>query len=252
MDNSVPEFPSDKIPVFSPPEPAPAQEANPKILSFLGLVIVLFLLSFSVYFYLQNLALKQEIALQSSTRQAPALSVISPQPSVLPSPSPDPTISWLIYSHPLHGYVLKYPPTWFINEQGTNITYNDRLTLTKNNYKITIWSNLQANPGGSQKQVPSQPIKLSGLDLYKRQLGEDLIHQTISWEISSSDSSPTFNYKGKNYEINLTYPLSLKDQPETAAILLEFDQILSTFKFVEPSPSSLLELPNSPSADNNF
>ncbi|MCX6816941.1 MAG: hypothetical protein NTZ93_03685 [Candidatus Beckwithbacteria bacterium] len=207
---------ADNFPIFTPEPPKKSSS---------GFLVILVFLLFGVTAFLanQNLTLKQKITqLKSSPSPAPALA----------SPSPDITADWQTYTNPAQGYSLKYPSAWQINDSAATVDINNKLTLTENNYLITIYANIQGVSGGGQ-QFPSTPIKVSGLDLYKRDIGDNLYSNTGSWEISASDSSPTFEYQDKTYEINLVYPLADKGSDNYKANLATFDQILGTFQFAD-------------------
>lgn len=208
------------------PEPRPKKSWR-----WLWLPLLMIILGGVTAFAWQTYQLKQEIG-QIKTSASPSPIIASPQPSAIVSPTPDPTASWPIYTNKLHEYFLKHPVDWQVNSQTAEVNINSKLVLSKNNYQIVIYANLEGF-GGTRSQVPATPIMVSGLDLFKREIGDNHYSQTGSWEISASDSSPTFKYKDKTYEIYLTYPLPEKNSVEYKAVLNTFDQILSTFKFTD-------------------
>lgn len=224
-------------PIAPPPTPPPVPPAEPPIfsprppkkksLAWLIIPLLIFILPLSAYFVFQINKFKQQ--LNQPTHAA------SPSPVVvLPSPSPSLTADWPTYNNQVQNYSFQYPSDWQINETGASVDINNKLTLTKNNYTITIYANIQG-VGGTAKQVPSTPITVAGLNLFKRDIGDNLYQNTGSFEISSSDSNPTFKYQDKTYEIYLTFPLAEKGTEPYLANLQTFDLLLSTFKFATSS-----------------
>ncbi len=240
----------DNPPIQPPIPPTPLVSPEPpqkKSLAWLIIPLLIFLLAFGGYFVIQINKFKQQLNQPTSTA--------APSPVVvLPSLSPDLTADWQTYTNQKQSYSLKYPTSWQINETGATVDINNKLTLAKDNYIITIYANIQGI-GGTAKQVPSIPITVAGLNLFKRDIGDNLYENTGSFEISASDSSPTFKYQDKTYEIYLTYPLAEKGTQAYLANLQTFDLILSTFKFVdsiepESSPSTPLAKIPTISTDN--
>lgn len=224
---SPPPVPPAEPPIFPPPPP--------KKKSFVWLIIplLIFLLPLIAYFVFQINKFKQQLNQPTSTA--------NPSPvATLPSPSPSLTADWATYTNQIQNYSFQYPSEdWQINETSAKVDINNKLTLTKGNYIITIYANIQGIGGGTKK-VPSIPITVAGLNLYKRDIGDNLYDNTGSFEISASDSSPTFKYQDKTYEIYLTYPLAEKGTEAYLANLKEFDLLLSTFRFTEKTNSSCL------------
>lgn len=217
------------------PTPPPVVPAEPPIISpqppqkkslaWLIIPLLIFVLPISGYFIFQINKFKQQLNQPTPTT--------TPSPVVvLPSPSPSLTADWPTYHNQVQNYSFQYPSDWQINETGASVDINNKLTLTKNNYTITIYANIQGI-GGTAKQVPSTPITVAGLNLFKRDIGDNLYDNTGSLEISASDSNPTFKYQNKTYEIYLTYPLAEKGTEAYLANLQTFDLLLSTFKFTD-------------------
>jgi len=223
--------PSPPVPPVIPPRP-PVFPQPPKKKSPAWLIIplLIFILPLSAYFVFQINKFRQQL-----NQPAPTASPVV----VSPSPSPSLTADWPAYHNQVQNYSFQYPRDWQINEAAAAVDINNKLTLTKDNYLITIYANIQG-VGGTARQVSSTPITVAGLNLYKRDIGDNLYDNTGSFEISASDSSPTFKYQDKTYEIYLTYPLAEKGTAAYLANLTTFDLLLSTFKFtpvvISPSP----------------
>ena len=199
--------------------PQPPQEKSPQGI-FIVLALILIVGAVFAYKYYQ---LKQ------------AVTPVQPSPTSIVSPESveevnDPTADWLSYENLVQNYSFKYPSDWQLDEKVASVDINNKLTLAKDNYIITIYSNIQGVQG-TNKQVPSTSITLAGLNLFKRDIGDNLYNNTGSFEISASDSTPTFKYQDKTYEIYITYPLAEKGTTSYQTNLITFDKILSTFKF---------------------
>ena len=223
--------PSPPVPPVIPPRP-PVFPQPPKKKSPAWLIIplLILILPIAAYFVFQINKFQYQLN-QPSLTASPVV--------VLPSPSPSLTADWPAYHNQVQNYSFQYPRDWQINEAAAAVDINNKLTLTKDNYLITIYANIQG-VGGTARQVSSTPITVAGLNLYKRDIGDNLYDNTGSFEISASDSSPTFKYQDKTYEIYLTYPLAEKGTAAYLANLTTFDLLLSTFKFtpvvISPSP----------------
>ncbi|MFH0942820.1 MAG: hypothetical protein V1810_01460 [Candidatus Beckwithbacteria bacterium] len=215
-----PTLPPTEPPIISP------EALKPKSPQGIFIVLALILIAASVFAFKYYQLKKQAVPGQPSPSST---SLISPQPS---PEITDPTADWQLYENSVQNYSFKYPSDWQINTVGASVDINNKLTLSKNNYLIAIYANIQGI-GGTAKQVPSVPVTVSGLNLFKRDIGDNLYTNTGSFEISATDSNPTFKYQDKIYEIYLTYPLADKGTENYQANLKTFDLILSTFKFTD-------------------
>lgn len=222
---SIPPTPPPVPPVIPPRPPIILPRPQKKSLAWLIIPLLILILPISGYFVFQINKFKQQL-----NQPPPA---VSPSPvAALPSPSPSLTADWQIYTNQVQNYSFQYPSDWQINEAGATFDINNKLTLAKDNYIITIYANIQGIGGGTKK-VPSVPITVAGLNLFKRDIGDNLYDNTGSFEISATDSNPTFKYQDKTYEIYLTFPLAEKGTEPYLANLQTFDLILSTFKFID-------------------
>lgn len=139
---------------------------------------------------------------------------------------------WKTYANNTHNFSLRYPASWSINTNDAEQKENAKLVLSSGVYKIIIWSNL-VGIGSGTKEVPSENIIISGLKLYKRDLGENVVEKSGSFEIASRPDSPTFVYLNKTYDISFEYPFMEKGNQSYKSNLEIFDQILSNFKFTQ-------------------
>ena len=159
----------------------------------------------------------------------------SPTPVVQqPSPSPDPTAGWETYSSEFQNITFKYPPSWEITEKegqkvGENI-YNTKILLSKNEAIITMYLNMDGL-GGKGQTYEGREFILDGNHLYQYTR-----HNENSTKIGLSTSLVNtlgvFEINNTTYSITLTYP-NTYTKKESSPILNEFNQILSTFKFID-------------------
>lgn len=156
-------------------------------------------------------------------------------PAFDPDVSPNP--SWKTYVNPTHKISFKYPPTWQIDNTADKALENAQIILTKEKATITMYFNLYGI-GGQGQNYQGRPFELSGYHLY-RFTKTNSYNNTQQVGISTSliDTLGVFEIKGKTYSITLTYPISDAQTEIGNSSENEFDQILSTFKFIKPSVS---------------
>lgn len=197
--------------------------------SFVSILILLY----------QNINSNKSVSIQTIDNPSPSIVSI---PTVIPTSTITPTKSatssavdtknWKNYTNNTHNFSLRYPASWSINTNEAELKENAKLVLSSRAYKIIVWSNL-VGIGGGTKVVPSENITISGIELYKRDLGENVVEKSGSFEIASRPDSPTFAYLNKTYDISFEYPFIDKGNQSYKNNLEIFDQILSTFKFTQ-------------------
>lgn len=154
-----------------------------------------------------------------------------PFPTYIPTPTPDPTVSWGVYSNPTHSFSFKYPGTWTLDKSQETPTENAQIKLTKDKAQMVIILNL-VGIGGSGRDFEGIKVTLDGHDFYEYKIPNPDNH-TIMVGITDSlkQSLGVFRIGETTYSISLTYPDSYKGQNSEAQLLLEFNQMLATLKF---------------------
>jgi len=161
----------------------------------------------------------------------------TPVITLAPTATPDPTADWKIYKNSLENFSFKYPLTWTIDtkeEMGDERKENIKVLLTKDQAKIMIYANM-VGIGGQGQNYEGKPFVLDGNNLFLfRKLNTYDSTQTVGITDSLTESLGVFRVGGKTYSITFSYPINYS-QTEAGSIEKEFNQILSTFEFLEVS-----------------
>jgi len=235
---SVPEPPAEgKTSLSSSETSGPPNKSN-WLLIFVVILFVLALVGMA-YFTLQNLQLRKKVLrLESRTAPTPILTEIP-----TPTPITDPTANWASYINNFEDYSIKYPETWFINPasaegNGTDLSDVD-LKIPQNLPKpdntdhirvniiafnapnvISLEEWLKVNDKG--KVYSESSVNLGGTNaLVREESNSDFLQLG---EISKAQAIYLI-HQNKVYRI-MTFPPDSKHKSV-------FDQILSTFKFLE-------------------
>jgi len=143
--------------------------------------------------------------------------------------------NWKTYTNSLYGLSFKYPSTWKLTEkagqQEGEVTYNTTVELTNKDSLITMYLNMNGI-GGLPQTHEGESYILDGNNLYKFR---KYFSYNGTKQVGISNSLTTlgvFELNGITYSITLTYPATYENSSEKA-VLKEFDQILSTFKFLD-------------------
>ena len=223
---------------FQPPfVPPPAQvKKSPKLLYILLILISLSAASIFAYKYYQ---LKTQIT------------VVTPSPSLSPSPTLDqeilpeltfeqdvpidPTADWKIYTNDLFGFSLKYPSPFTITDNLQTSTDPLAWTTKKSlnlvdsvqNYSFSI----MINPDGFGPWFPNKLHKLS----YSEEKGIYTINTSLNSENLTPDVYSIIgsgDFQVKKVVGFLVFANSSDDVQARTYLDKTFDQILSTFKFI--------------------
>lgn len=208
---------SDVAEVSSQPKP------NNSLLLLMG-ALILILLASTGFLTFQNYQLRKEISQLESS------------PS--PTPTPDPTANWKTYSNEAYKYSFKYPPLWKINTTSPQTTY---LEIGSVNQSQTFARISISGTGENDKSIeelarawrsgPIEKIQIGGQEAVKvlqnpNQEGEPLVKGAYSISIFVKNRS----------NINILIQLETANL-NTYQII--FDQILSTFKFLEEKETAI-------------
>ena len=253
-------------PLTQPPLQTPVQipDFQPKlnyIKTIIFSVLIITTLGLIAYLIFQNQKLQKQIQNPqlSQTIQAPspAFLSISPTPKTVSSISlpPDETAGWKTYINRKYNYQLKYPSDFKIVKGPVleselpmldNISFDGKQKPEDSNSGVVF--GLNANPtdfngvallcvdndsclnawmkvlGKTSNQVSFVSVNLLGVD----QKGFEYINQNSLY--TQQNKYFIFLYKGKPWIISIT--INNFSNAETQEINLLFDQILSTFKFI--------------------
>jgi len=214
--NPVQETVPNHVPVSTPP-------TNRSLLIILFSFFILILLASTGFLYYQNQQLKKQLAGYQT------------QPT--PSPTFDPTADWKTYTNHTHNISFRYSPSWNLTENvgqvEDNKTYNTKVGLSKGNALITMYLNLNGI-GGIPQTYEGKSFILDGHNLYQF---NKVNSYNNTKEVGVSDSLTTlgvFKINDITYSIIIAY-LADYEKSNEENLLREFDQILSTFKFMDQS-----------------
>lgn len=145
-----------------------------------------------------------------------------PTPIVTATPTPDPTADWKTYEYTEQNFLVKYPPTWIAKEiyiegpVGGIKLYDSSTTGDKLGDSMVIHRSKSGIYSTNEKNV-----KFNDISFYAKEVQKDNF-VSLDYQTESNDEGyilVTADYKES----------SKKDA---------FNQILSTFKFIEPVASS--------------
>jgi len=197
----------------TPQSVAPIKLSSAKLVAFMFILIIL-LLGTTVFFFYQNSQLKKQVALL-------------PTPSPIALETPDPTADWKTYLSQDFGFSFKYPGDIFSHE---DVSQKNMLS----------WTNKAVDDLGD---VDDNTV-LMNLYIYTNFDANELNKYTAdTWTISylplkgaATERSFTASYlRGK-----VVYQLVMNAWTDETLTKYEetFNQILSTFKFIEATNSA--------------
>ena len=233
--------PTETVPPATPPVPEEIKKGSGGSLIKVGVVLlILALLAVGAYMF-GNFITNKKV----TSTPSPVSSQVLVE---TPTPTPDLITDWKTYINSVHNITFKYPQSWDITEkegqkEGEKV-YNTQVILTKDNAKIQMYFNLDGI-GGLGQTYQGQPFNLDGNSLFrfvKTNIYDNT--QVVGISTSLTNTLGVFEVAGKTYSITLTYPVNDSQSETGDSLEKEFDQILSTFEFIEatsstsPSPSS--------------
>jgi hypothetical protein len=247
MENQPPEIP--KLSHLESTPPPPSQPPNtqlrkPKTLNLILSLITLTSLSASAYFFYQNHLLEQELA------SLPINKGVEKEVLSNPTATPDPTTTWQTYFNQAHSLKFNYPPDWELSERPgqvfDNETFGTQITLQKNDATITMHFNMDGI-GGLPQTYPGKPFILDGYNLFQYTKTNDQNNPKTIGISNSAETLGVFHINDITYYITLNYPQSTSTNEENI-LINTFDQILSTFQFINNKDSTFnfsLTIPSS-------
>lgn len=228
--NQQPNLQTNQVPP-PPPAPPPANSTPsaprfPKIF-IIGIVVLLLIILGAGAFVLQSKNNKQQVA------------QVTPVPTkpITPTPTPDPTANWKMYTNTKYGISIKYPPTWIYREipGSAGSTADDvYLELSSSGFPSPQTDARADITFTFTKNDPSanwQPKDFSNYQSAAYQLGN--VSATKISGVNRVSLSPDMVILAP---IGNNYVQILSNEPGNPPQI--FDQILSTFKFTDQNQTT--------------
>jgi hypothetical protein len=240
MDNSHP-IPAKESPTPSLPAPSPQQPKELLKKRGINWVLILFIiggLCFGSGLYLS-------ITHQTTEKTSP---VPNPKITQSVSPTPDPTTDWKTYTDKYYGglFLIKYPPDWKVKPDD----FNKYIFFESSDYDANIDKGMIIIVAVSDTKQTDIEQWFSDYKLVEGpntvQVYEDTLKRitvggipALQYDISlqASETTTSFIKNNKIFSISINNTLSNNKQIIDAQTK-NYDQILSTFKFLEPAISS--------------
>ena len=241
-------------PAQTPPEVFVTQPKPNYLKTIILSILIITTLGLITYLFFQNQKLQKQV---SNPQVSPTIQVPSPtSQSISPTPKtsssislpPDEAVGWKMYTNTIYNYSLKYPSDWSILEIFSDSVTNKIATPTSLN--VLISPNLDTKEQRISIEVEDPSLNLSlpqTYDLWIKTLKENQYYKidqetnkninnisiTTFEGISTSQDGTKIFYKAYLFHSSdnkYFYILTADDGKKTNSIT--FDQILSTFKFV--------------------
>ncbi len=212
-------------------------EVKPKSGNWLAVfsmaAFVLLALGTVTFLYYQNQQLKKIVANYQSPASSPT-----------PTATTDPTANWKTYTNMQMGISIKTPPNWFTHKEqktlygfSTNISYPVDNISSQDFIKdqtANISIGLTINNKASLNKIAQERINMP----YSY-----LNNEVINFKVDGEDAVILNNKSGDGKDVlinhvNDYYILSLFNPNKIKEISTTFDQILSTFKFLDQSSAN--------------
>lgn len=226
----VPSVVSQTTPEAPPPPPTPTKKSNPVLWLAIGFLF-LSIVGGGGYF-----------VMNFAKRPQPTP---SPTPTPTPTETPDPTASWKTYTNENIGFLLKYPSDWSLKpyDISTNYPLHGLVQLASNINSESLDGMIILSYWDNQNRLSLEEIE----NKYKGEAGGPDIYFPNGEMIDFLGKQA---YKGENVSCAPMMCDRIAIIKETKVIEIKslygavnrnkeiFDQILSTFKFIEATPSA--------------
>lgn len=172
----------------------------------------------------------------------------TPLPTTIPpflTPAPNPTANWKTYTNSKYGYVLKYPTNWSLVEQlsGAYADLYDQPNITQPQLHDGSWVIINISAASREGNVKiSDPIgtrKEFANKVYEQKIADITLDTYPAAKMvldilpgNQTDSRPTTSIVTNMGSDTLVIAFSNPDRQQYEKDLKIFDQILSTFKFI--------------------
>lgn len=211
-------------PIISTPPTPPSPPPPPRKKSFIWLIIlvVLLLLASTGILAYQYYQLKTQVA-----SSAPSQSLT---PSPTPTPSQDPTANWKTYNNTSYSFRIDYPVRFEIVEKTKREDFYDTLaTLTspfKESITLRVIHDIDIYEKNGPEMVAEREVMDSGFiyNITTTKIG-DYFAAITTFANNPDKKSPTITIAHPSKNLFIVIDIN------TDLSRVEFDQILSTFKF---------------------
>lgn len=188
---------------------------------FLLLTIIIILIGSTAYLLYRYRLLSKQIELLQ----------IAPTPSLTPTPAPDPTSGWSIYTDPEGVFSFKYPADWTASKDvgilnDPTMRYILDVQAKTTDLDIQNWAKTNVCP------IFASPDDSNGCTEFTKGPLENSIQVTFLAHYSGLHT--VFKPDGTIFDVYLSAREPNLDFEEIKAL---YDQILSTFKFTVEKPS---------------
>lgn len=187
------------------------------------------------------------------TNQETPTPTLTPTPTITTTSTLDPTANWKTYTSTLDGYQLRYPANWYINEDTSTgqVSFSDLefsediVYMYSQGVILYIKSDNELSPlfpakkGDKISGIENFPcLKIDQFMLNGLTTVEFSCEPPADWEADYA-LSKDYAVAHNNKYIRLSFVSSIQKNLDNKIT----DQILSTFKFIEPTPSIKLVCP---------
>jgi hypothetical protein len=182
-------------------------------------------------------------------------SISEPAQTQTPTPIPDPTANWKTHTTKDSKFLIKYPEDWVLEDKSKevdlfndgNVQLSQDISISKNGHIFRSYNPLAWGPnaclfpdsqsfeGSYQEFKNFIEIKTSKFTYRRPKITELTSADNLQWTICRKDDSGNFSTASG---VGMTWyetPASYEEQ-----LLITMDKILSTFKFIEATPSTTI------------
>ncbi len=220
----------------NPVSPTPIPPKPPISLNLAFLIITLVSLLLSIFFIYQNWRLNQKLEALIRSQPTPTPSVANPP--LTETPPIDPTANWKTYRNETAGYSLKYPADMLVfcnypNTKGLRLWQAPFDCPNGHDifYEIAVIENLPGEYKEYKKPSSARQINIDGIKATEK----TYVYENTDGPLQSLGQSTEILIDNNGYTIQIQLLGNSLDKKNL------FDQILSTFKFLDNTNEGTLK-----------